>query len=129
MIEEIGKMIAAMLALLSKGDTEEAQKLYIQGLKRGFDINEDTMLDMDIRQLRAVLENKFGESFEGLEVLAGLISAGGDLHLKNHDQEKAKECYLKSMQLYKLVDLESATYSLARQAQMGKVEAVLRQLD
>lgn len=129
MIEEIGKMIATLLGLLNNGDTQQAQKLYAEGLKRSLDLDEDAILNMEVVQLRTIFEDRFGESFEGLEVLAGLLAAGGDIHVKNKHYSKAKNSYIKAMQLYNLVESESGTYSLLRQAQMSKVLQLLEQLE
>ncbi len=125
MIEEIGKIIAAILGLLKKGDVEQAQKLYLGALRRAFDLEEDKVLDMDVDQLRAIFENQFGESFEGLEIIAGLLVKGGDIHLENSDENKAESCYLKALSLYNLVEMESGTYSLNRQAEMKKVTQLI----
>lgn len=128
MIEEIGKMIAIMLGLLNKGENQQAQKLYAEGLKRSLDLDEDAILSMEADQLRTIFEDKFGESFEGLEVLAGLFAAGGDMYVKNKHYGKAKLSYVKAMQLYHLVETESSTYSVSRQAQMSKVQQLMGQL-
>ncbi|TLX76563.1 hypothetical protein E9993_06645 [Labilibacter sediminis] len=128
MIEEIGKMIAAILGLLKKGEISQAQSLYAEGLKRAFDMDENQMLDMGVDKLRFIFESKFGESFEGLEVLAGLISKGGDIHLKDNNAEKAERCYLKALELYNLVELESQSFSFTRQADMLKVTQLIDQL-
>ena len=125
MIEEIAKVIAAILGLLKKGDVEQAQKLYAGALNRAFNLDEDRVLDMDVEQLRAIFENQFGESYEGLEIIAGLLVKGGDIHLENNDENKAELCYLKSLSLYNLVEMESGTYSLNRQAEMRKVTQLI----
>lgn len=129
MIEEIGKMIAVMLGLLNKGEIKQAQKLYAEGLKRSLDLDEDAILNMEVEQLRTIFEDRFGESYEGLEVLAGLLAAGADMHVKNEQYSKAKSSYIKAMQLYELVESESATYSVSRQAQMTKLMQLIAQLD
>ncbi len=129
MIEEIGKMIAIMLGLLNKGENQQAQKLYAEGLKRSLDLDEDAILNMEVGQMRIIFEDRFGESFEGLEVLAGLLVAGGDMHVKNKHCSKAKSSYVKAMQLYSLVESESGTYSVSRQAQMSKMLQLIEQLD
>ena len=129
MIEEIGKMIAIILGLVNKGENQQAQKLYAEGLKRSLDLDEDAILNMEVDQLRTIFEDKFGESFEGLEVLAGLLATGGDIHVKNMHFSKAKRSYIKAMQLYQLVESESGTYSLTRQLQMGKLLQLMEQLE
>ncbi len=129
MIEEIGKMIAVLLGLLKNGETTQAQFLYEGGLKRIFNLDEDQVLEKDTAILRALFENEFGESYEGLEVIAQLISRGGDIHLQEKDAEKAKKCYLKAMELYNLVEIESGSFSINRQADMGKVAQLLAQIE
>ncbi|MGQ1783571.1 MULTISPECIES: hypothetical protein [unclassified Saccharicrinis] len=128
MIEEIGKMIAAILGLLKEGKIEQAQKLYSEGIKRSLDLDEEAILIKDTDQLRNIFEDKFGESFEGLEVMAGLLVQGGDIHVRNNDDERAKSCYIKALQLYNLVEIESGAFSLERQANMGKVNQLINQL-
>ena len=128
MIEEIGKMIAAILGLLKKGEVTQAQRLYSEGIKRAFNMDDDRVLEMSVDKLRLIFENQFGESFEGLEIMAGLISKGGDIQLKNNNHEKAEQCYLKALELFNLVEMESQTFSLSRQAEMGKVTQLVDQL-
>ncbi len=128
MIEEIGKMIAIILGLLKKGEIKQAQKLYNDGLQRALNMNEDSMLEMDVNQLRAIFEHEFGESYEGLEVIAGLLVQGGHIHLAADDEDRAEACYLKALALYNLVEIESGTYSLNRQAEMGKLTQHIDQL-
>ena len=128
MIEEIGKMIAIILGLLKKEDVAQAQSLYNEGLSRVFELEEDDVLDKEVDQLRYIFENKFGESFEGLEVIAGLLVKGGDIHIKDDDEEKAKQCYLKALHLYNLVEIESGTFSSNRQYDMNKLTQLIDQL-
>lgn len=128
MIEEIGKMIAAILGLLKNGEIKQAQNLYAQGLKRALNLDEDKILEMNVGELRAIFEDQFGESYDGLEIIAGLISKGGDIHLRGNNTDKAERCYIKAIELYNLVELESQTFSLSRQAEMGKVTQLIDQL-
>lgn len=128
MIEEIGKMIAAILGLLKNENVQQAKKLYDEGLVRIFDLGEDDILEKEAGQLRVVFENQFGESFEGLEVVANFLVKGGDIHIKSGDEAKAKRCYVKALELYNIVEIESATFSLNRQADMGKVSQLIDQI-
>ncbi len=128
MIEEIAKVIAAILGLLKDGKTQQAQKLYSEALKRAFDLEEDRVLDMEVDQLRAVFENQFGESFEGLEIIAGLLVRGGDIHLANGNEGKSEICYLKALSLYNLVEMESGIYSINRQFEMKKLTQLIDEI-
>lgn len=128
MIEEISKMISIILGLLKKGDVKQAQKLYAESLQRAFNLDEDRILEMDVNQLRAIFESQFGESFEGLEVIAALLVKGGDIHLNKEHKDNAELCYLKALSLYNLVEIESGTFSLNRQAEMGKLTQLIDQL-
>ena len=128
MIEEIGKMIAAILGLLKKEQVLEAQKLYREGINRAFDMDENALLEASVNELKAIFEQKFGESFEGLEVVAGLLERGGDIHLKNEDENKTRLCYQKALELYKLAEIESGSFSLDRQAKMNKLTQIIAQL-
>lgn len=128
MIEEIGKMIAIILGLLKKGEVKQAQNMYEVGLKRALNLGEDEMLELNVEQLKTIFEDKFGESYEGLEIVAALLSKGGDIHMKVNDDQRAERCYFKSLELYNLIELESQTFSLSRQADMSKVTQLLDQL-
>ncbi len=128
LIDEIAKMIAAILGLLKEEKIQQAQDLYSTGLKRAIDKDEDEILDMNLDQLRGVFENKFGESHQGLEVLARLLVSGGDIHLKNNYDEKARSCYLKALQILNVVEIESNSFSIERQSSIKKVTQLIDQL-
>ncbi|GAF03343.1 hypothetical protein [Saccharicrinis fermentans] len=71
------------------------------------------------------MKKKFGESYQGLEMVAGLLVNGGDIHIRNKDEVLAKKCYIKAQQLYGLVERESGIFSLDRQANISKVNQLI----
>ncbi len=128
MIDEMVKLIAALLGLLKKGEIEQAQKIYNEGILRALDMDEDTLLQIDLDKLVTIFEVKYGESYEGLETIATLLSRGGDIHLKSGDELRSKQCYFKSLEILNLVELKSDSFSLNRQAEMNKLNQLLHQL-
>ena len=128
MIEEIGKMIAIILGYLKKEQIHQAHKLYKEGLQRALNLDEDSILEKSADELIAVFENKFGQSYEGIELIASLLARGGDIHLKNKNNQSAKKCYLKALELYNIVEIASGTFSIARQSDMSKVTQMIDQL-
>ena len=91
-------------------------------------MDEDKLLQMSTDQIRFIFENEYGESFLGLETLTSLIARGGDIHLAGGNEVKAEQCYMKAMELFNVIEIESGTFSLDRQAQMGKISQLLYQI-
>ncbi len=129
MIEEIAKTLAVLLGLIKKGDVEAAKKLYTDALSRVFkNYDEDFLLDQDVDRLKLLFDNEFGESYEGLEVVARLIVKGGDIHLASNNEEKAVRSYLKALELYNLVEMESGIFSFERQMEMQQLTQMIDQI-
>lgn len=129
MIEEVAKTIGVLLGLIKKGDTDAALKLYSDALARVFkNYDEDFILSQDVEALKLLFENEFGESFEGMEVVARLIGKGGDIHLAKENEEKAVLCYVKALEIYNMVELESGTYSFTRQKEMQELTQMVDQI-
>ncbi len=129
MIEEVAKTIGILLGLIEKGDTDAALKLYSDALGRVFkNYDEDFILSQDVNALKLLFDNEFGESFEGMEVVARLIVKGGDIHLAKENEEKAEKCYIKALEIYNMVELESGTYSFTRQMEMQQLTQMIDQI-
>jgi predicted negative regulator of RcsB-dependent stress response len=127
-IEEIAKTIGIILGLLEEKKNKEAQLLYGQTIKKILNVEEEKVLDMSVDQLKMNFENKFGENYLGLETVANLIARGGDIQLKNGDESQAMQYYLKSLQLYNIIEMKSGLFSLLRQTEMGKVSQLIDQI-
>ncbi len=129
MIEEVAKTIGILLGLIKRGDLEAAKKLYSDALNRIFkNYDEDFILNQDVESLKLLFDNEFGESYEGMEVVARLIVKGGDIHLASDNEDKAEQCYLKALEIYNMVEMESGTFSLSRQMEMQQVTQMIDQM-
>lgn len=119
----LGKILADLLGLKTKGQVGEGIEAAEQALK--------SELDLDINELAAMPADRFiitlreGNQFsdENLEMLADiLLTIADELNQIDTDNEKKKKLYEKALIIYEHLDKTGSTYSFERHNKIEKIK-------
>jgi len=126
MVEAFSKIIARILGLREKGELDKAERLVMEAY--------DTVLKVDPVALKQFGENDWEKfcrerSQEELEMIAELLKLEGEIRIDSGNREGVCRLFLKSLELLKLVESQSATFSLARFDKISSLEEKLSGAD
>ena len=112
-IEEVGRLLAKILALITLTNLDEAALETKKSLdETGVDLEK--LLELEVTEFENIVSNLPGFNPANIEALADVLSALGD---RNQD----KRLYAKSLALYQYVDRIERVFSLERNAKMNRV--------
>jgi hypothetical protein len=125
MIEMAGRMIAAILGLIKKGEltkaSEDINNLYYDFLQQDAAFFRDLPPD----RLTETLLQEHNYTNGHLEILADLFSAEAELCLAQNNRPGSIEYSNKALILMEFIDKEYKTYS---QERIGKMDAIRKRL-
>jgi phosphoglycolate phosphatase-like HAD superfamily hydrolase len=122
MIEVFAKMVAAILGLREKGELDKARALVEEAY--------DTILKVNSGEIKAYDEEQWKQfcsqrSPEELEMLADLLKVEGEIMLDSGKPEGVCQLLFKALQLLKLVEAQSGSFSVTRFDKITELEQKL----
>jgi hypothetical protein len=124
-IEMAGRMIAAILGLIKKGEltkaSEDINNLYYDFLQQDADFFRDLPLD----RLTETLLQEHNYTNGHLEILADLFNAEAELCLAQNNRPGSIGYSNKALRLMEFIDKEYKTYS---QERIDKMDAIKKRL-
>lgn len=115
MVEMIGDLIAALLGLIKKGDTDQAEKLLERGYYELLRREASFFQQIPKEQLTDKLLVEHNYTSGHLAVLAELFYAEALVSQAQNRLENSLICYEKSLVLLEFLELEDKTYSEKRE--------------
>jgi len=125
MIEAFAKMIAAIIGLREKGELDKAWALVEEAYERILKVNAGEIKAFDDEQWKQFCTKR---SREELEMLADLLRAEAEIMSESGNTRGAGELFFKALQLLKIVDAQSASFSIARIDKISELEQKLSML-
>jgi phosphoglycolate phosphatase-like HAD superfamily hydrolase len=122
MIEAFARMIAAILGLREKGDLDKARALVEEAYETILKINSGEIKQYDKEQWRQFCIKRTPEE---LEMLADLLKVEGEIMQDSGKAEEGSSFFYKALELLKLVEAQSGTYSLTRAEKISELEQKL----
>jgi hypothetical protein len=128
MLEMMAELLAILLGLIKKGDTQQAQKrinnAYRDFLKQDAAFFDAISADVMINEL---LE-KHDYTNDHLNILSQLLYAEGEVSIKTQNQERGKLMFTKALKILNYLDQTEANFSLERNNRIQQVSDRLNQL-
>lgn len=122
MIEAFAKMIAAIIGLREKGELDKARALVEEAYQTVLKVNSGEIKEFDDEQWKQFCSQR---SPEELEMLADLLKVEGDILIDTGQAEEVCELLFKALELLKLVEAQSGTFSLTRFDKITELEQKL----
>ena len=122
MIAAFAKMIAAIIGLREKGELDKARKLVEEAYDRILRVDAGEIKKFDEAQWKQFCIKR---SPEELEMLADLLKAEGEFPVDSGNAREAGQLLLKALELLKLVDAQSASFSITRLEKISELEQKL----
>jgi len=126
MIEAFAKMIAAIIGLREKGELDKARALVEEAYDSVLKVNSREIKEYDEEQWKQFCSKR---SPEELEMLADLLMVEGEIMLDSGKSEGARELLFKALELLRLVELQSGTFSITRFDKITELEKKLSASD
>ncbi|NOU61413.1 hypothetical protein [Marinifilum caeruleilacunae] len=126
MIELIAELIAQILGLLTKNNTQEASKI-LENAYRDF-LKEDAAFFRNIpkEKLNTTLLEQHNYTNEHLQILAELFYAEAEIQTAKNQLELSQEFYQKSMVLFQFVDENAVSFSIHLQKRINLIKSKLQ---
>ncbi len=122
MIEMIGDLIAVILGLLKKGDTDQAEKIlersYYEFLRR--DASFFQLIPKDQLTNQLLVDHNYTNGH--LAVLAELFYAEAMVNEAQNKPENSKQYYEKTLVLLEFLEQEDKTWSAKREERMDLIK-------
>ncbi|MAO63534.1 MAG: hypothetical protein CL666_00895 [Balneola sp.] len=117
------RVIAAVVGLKGKGQSQEAIQITNQALTEHLKLDIDALLDMDADQMIEKLEEHAGMNHENLENAADLFYELGTIVAGevNKDVESA-QLYERALRIYRYIESEGTIYSIDRNHKIQEIE-------
>jgi hypothetical protein len=122
MIEAFAKMIAAIIGLRQKGDLDKAKALVEEAYETVLKMNSGEIKEFDEAQWKQFCSKR---TLEELEMLADLLKVEGEIQMDSGKPEGVCKLLYKSLELLRLVDAQSGTFSVSRFDKMSELEQKL----
>jgi len=122
MIEAFAKMIAAIVGLREKGELDKARSLVEEAYDTVLKVNSGEIKEFDDTQWKQFCSKR---SLEELEMLADLLMVEGEIQIDSGQTEGVCELLTRALQLLKLAEAQSGTFSLTRFDKMTELEQKL----
>lgn len=122
MIEAFAKMIAAIIGLREKGELDKARALVEEAYETVLKINSGEIKDFDEKQWKQFCSKR---SPEELEMLADLLKVEGEILMDAGKTVEVCKLLLKALELFKLVEAQSGSFSLTRFDKITELEQKL----
>jgi hypothetical protein len=119
----LGKILADLLGLKSRGQVEEGIEAAGQTLKSELDLNIDELILIPVEQFIKILkkDRQFGD--EDLEKLADIFFLiAEEFDQKSIEDEKRKKLFERSLAIYQYLDKTGSTYSFERHEKIKKIK-------
>jgi hypothetical protein len=122
-LEKLSRVIAAMLGFRDKGFPEDAIRLADETYKELLDLKVEELAVMPVEKFMQVIQ-KIGYSTTYIEVLAQMAHETADSYQAQEKNEFARSFYLKSLQLYYLLNGKDKTFSFERERIISELEQI-----
>ena len=119
MIAAFAKMIAAIIGFREKGELDKARKLVEEAYDRILRVDAGEIKKFDEAQWKQFCIKR---SPEELEMLADLFKVEGEILVDSGNAREAGQLLLKALELLKLVDAQSASFSITRLEKISELE-------
>lgn len=124
-LEKLSRVIAAMLGFRDKGYPEDAIRLGDETYKELLNFNVEELAIMPIEKFMEVIR-KIGYSPTYLEALAQLSHETANSFQATENMAFARSFYLKSLQLYYLLNEKDKTFSFEREMIISELEMIIK---
>jgi len=128
MIEMIGDLIAALLGLIKKGDTDQAEKLLERGYYELLRHDASFFRLIPKEQLTDTLLVEHNYTSGHLAVLAELFYAEAIVSRAQNRMNSSLECYEKSLVLLEFLEEEDKTWSAKREERKTEIKEQITEL-
>lgn len=125
-LEKLSRVIAAMLGLRDKGFPEDALRLADEIFTELLDFNTDELAVMPV-DLFVETIRKGGYSATHLEIMAQLFHETAKSFFARGNEENADLFYMKTLQLYYLLNEKDKTFSFEREMLIDDLRQIIGQ--
>nr|WP_320119906.1 hypothetical protein [uncultured Marinifilum sp.] len=129
MIEMIAEVIARIIGLIKKGDSEKASQL-LENAYRDF-LKEDASFFRSIpkEKLKENLLSKHNYTNGHLQILADLFLAEAELQISRNQNQSGLEYFEKSLILLRFIEHESSDFSLSLIQKISNLENKIKKIE
>jgi hypothetical protein len=128
MLEMMAELLAILLGLIKKGDTQQAQKR-INNAYRDFLKQDAVFFDaISADEMINELLEKHDYTNDHLNILSQLFYVEGEVSIKTQNQERGKLMFAKALKILNYLDQTEANFSLERNNRIQQVSDRLNQL-
>lgn len=122
----LGKVMADLLKLESKGDLSQGTEVADQKLKEELDLDIEAIVNLPDEEFLSALQQRKNISNEALEKLAGILLFIADgLNSGESNKGRVLKLYQKSLIIYNKLEKEESTYSLDRHYRIKRIYSTL----
>ena len=126
MVEAFSRMVARILGLKEKGELDKAKALVLETYSTVLKTDPDSLNQFNEKDW----EKYYGErSSEELEMLAELMRLDGEIRIDSGHPEGVCQMLIRSLELLRLVESQSDTFSLTRFEKISSLEEKLSGAD
>jgi hypothetical protein len=126
MVEAFSKVIARILGLKEKGKLDEAESLLMETYNTILKVDPENLHQFSERDWKQFCKER---SQEELEMMAELLTLEGEIRIDSEDTKGVCQLLIKSLELLRLVESQSDTFSLARFQKISLLEEKLSGAD
>lgn len=120
-LEKLSRVIAAMLGFRDRGFPEDAIRLGDETYKELLNFNMEELAIMPVEKFMEIIR-KIGYSSTYVEVLAQLAHETANAFQAQGNVPHAQSFYLKSLQLYYLLNEKDKTFSFEREIIISEIK-------
>jgi len=122
MIEAFAKMIADIIGLREKGDLDKAKALVEEAYETVLKVNSGEIKEFDEDQWKQFCSKRTPAE---LEMLADLLKVEGEIQMDSGKPEGVCKLLFKALELLRVVDAQSDTFSVTRFDKISELEQKL----
>ena len=123
-LEKLSRVIAAMLGFRDKGFPEDAIRLADETYKELLNFNLEELAIMPVEKFIEIVREA-GYSSSYLEALTKITNETASSYDDQDNMEKAQGFYLKTLQLYYLLNEKDKTFSFEREMIISDLEKLI----
>jgi hypothetical protein len=126
MLEAFSGMIARIVGLKEKGELDKAEALVMEAYDTMLKIEPDSLNQYKEKDWEKICSER---STEELEMVAELLRLEGEIRIESGNTEGVCHKLIRSLELFRLVESQSDTFSLSRFNKISLLEEKLSGAD